>query len=389
MAAAMGNVYPEDNWKVHFRDTMRGGKLLNNCRMAELHAQEAPDRVRELEAWGALFDRTKDGLILQRDFGGHRYARLAHVGDRTGLELIRTMQQKAVADGMEVFMELKVLRLLHDADGTVSGLVGYWRPTGKFVVIKAKSVVLATGGVGKSWMYTSNSWESTGDGHAMALWAGADLIDMECVQFHPTGMVWPPVGAGHPGDRGRPRRRRRAAQLRGHPLHVRLRPRHVPGRDGRLRGRGRQVVRRPHRRPAAAGAPAPRRGRPLDQLRGQGGTGQSPRWRLPRHRHPAHGRGHPSPAALDVPPVQGARRRRHHRRSAWRSVRPATTSWVASGSTPTRPRPPSRDCSRPARWPAACTAPTAWAATRSRTSWSSGAAPASAPPSSPGTGRVT
>jgi succinate dehydrogenase / fumarate reductase flavoprotein subunit len=191
MAAAMGNVYPEDNWKVHFRDTMRGGKMLNNWRMAQLHAQEAPDRVRELEAWGALFDRTKDGLILQRDFGGHRYARLAHVGDRTGLELIRTMQQKAVADGMEVFMELKVLRLLHDADGTVSGLVGYWRPTGGFVVIKAKSVVLATGGVGKSWMYTSNSWESTGDGHAMALWAGADLIDMECVQFHPTGMVWP------------------------------------------------------------------------------------------------------------------------------------------------------------------------------------------------------
>ena len=191
MAAAMGNVYSEDNWKVHFRDTMRGGKLLNNYRMAELHAKEAPDRVRELEAWGALFDRTKDGLILQRDFGGHRYARLAHVGDRTGLELIRTMQQKAVADGMEVFMELKVLRLLHDPDGTVSGLVGYWRPSGGFVVIKAKSVVLATGGVGKSWMYTSNSWESTGDGHAMALWAGADLIDMECVQFHPTGMVWP------------------------------------------------------------------------------------------------------------------------------------------------------------------------------------------------------
>jgi len=191
IAAAMGNVYAEDNWKVHFRDTMRGGKLLNNWRMAQLHAQEAPDRVRELEGWGALFDRTPEGLILQRDFGGHRYARLAHVGDRTGLELIRTMQQKAVADGMEVFMELKVLRLLHDVDGTVSGLVGYWRPSGGFVVLKAKSVVLATGGVGKSWMYTSNSWESTGDGHAMALWAGADLIDMECIQFHPTGMVWP------------------------------------------------------------------------------------------------------------------------------------------------------------------------------------------------------
>jgi succinate dehydrogenase / fumarate reductase flavoprotein subunit len=191
VAAALGNVYEEDNWKVHFRDTMRGGKMLNNWRMAQLHAQESPDRVRELEDWGALFDRTKDGLILQRDFGGHRFARLAHVGDRTGLELIRTLQQKAVADGIEVFMEVKVLRLLHDADGSVSGLVGYWRPTGEFVVFKAKSVVMATGGVGKSWTYTSNSWESTGDGHAMALWAGADLIDMECIQFHPTGMVWP------------------------------------------------------------------------------------------------------------------------------------------------------------------------------------------------------
>ena len=191
MAAAMGHVWPEDNWQVHFRDTMRGGKMLNNWRMAQLHAQESPDRVRELEDWGALFDRTKDGLILQRDFGGHRFARLAHVGDRTGLELIRTLQQRAVAAGIEVFMELKVLRLLHDAEGTVSGLVGYWRPSGEFVTFTAKAVVMATGGIGKSWMYTSNSWESTGDGHAMSLWAGADLIDMECVQFHPTGMVWP------------------------------------------------------------------------------------------------------------------------------------------------------------------------------------------------------
>jgi succinate dehydrogenase / fumarate reductase flavoprotein subunit len=191
VAAALGNVYSEDSWKVHFRDTMRGGKMLNNWRMAQLHAQESPDRVRELEDWGALFDRTKDGLILQRDFGGHRYARLAHVGDRTGLELIRTLQQKAVADGIEVFMEVKVLRFLRDADGVVSGVVGYWRPTGEFVVFTAKAVVVATGGVGKSWMYTSNSWESTGDGHAMSLWAGADVIDMECIQFHPTGMVWP------------------------------------------------------------------------------------------------------------------------------------------------------------------------------------------------------
>jgi succinate dehydrogenase / fumarate reductase, flavoprotein subunit len=189
-AAAMGNVWPEDNWKVHFRDTMRGGKMLNNWRMAQLHALEAPDRIYELERWGALFDRTKDGLILQRDFGGHRYARLAHVGDRTGLELIRTLQQRAVALGIDVFMECKVLSLLRDGSG-VTGAVGYWRPTGEFIVFTAKSVVLATGSVGRSWMYTSNSWESTGDGHAMALWAGADMIDMEAVQFHPTGMVWP------------------------------------------------------------------------------------------------------------------------------------------------------------------------------------------------------
>ncbi|MGH9017526.1 MAG: fumarate reductase/succinate dehydrogenase flavoprotein subunit [Acidimicrobiales bacterium] len=190
-AAAMGNVWPEDNWQVHFRDTMRGGKMLNNWRMAQLHAQEAPDRIYELERWGALFDRTADGRILQRDFGGHRFARLAHVGDRTGLELIRTLQQRAVTVGIEVFMECKVLRLLKDAEGQVSAAVGYWRPSGEFVVFRAKAFVLATGSIGKSWQYTSNSWESTGDGHAMAAWAGADMIDMEFVQFHPTGMVWP------------------------------------------------------------------------------------------------------------------------------------------------------------------------------------------------------
>ena len=191
VAAAMGNVYEEDNWKIHFRDTMRGGKMLNHWRMAQLHAQESPDRVHELEAWGALFDRTKDGKILQRDFGGHRYARLAHVGDRTGLELIRTLQQKAVSMDIDVFMECKVVRLVTGDDGQVTGAVAYWRPTGEFVSFGAKAIVLATGGVGKSWKYTSNSWESTGDGHAVAMWAGASLIDMECVQFHPTGMVWP------------------------------------------------------------------------------------------------------------------------------------------------------------------------------------------------------
>jgi succinate dehydrogenase / fumarate reductase, flavoprotein subunit len=191
VAAAMGNVYPEDNWKVHFRDTMRGGKYLNSWRMAQLHAEEAPDRVYELEAWGALFDRTADGRITQRDFGGHRYARLAHVGDRTGLELIRTLQQRAVSMDIDVFMECKILRLLTDDHGTVSGAVGYWRPSGDFVVFEAKAIVLATGSIGRVYAYTSNSWESTGDGHAMAIWAGADVIEMECVQFHPTGMVWP------------------------------------------------------------------------------------------------------------------------------------------------------------------------------------------------------
>ena len=191
IAAAMGNVQSEDNWMVHFRDTMRGGKYLNNYRMAELHAKESPDRVHELEQWGALFDRTKDGKILQRDFGGHRYARLAHVGDRTGLELIRTLQQKVVSMGVDVFMECKILKLVHDDQGRIAGCVGYWRASGEFVTFQAKAIILATGGIGKSWKFTSNSWESTGDGHAMALWAGAKLIDMECVQFHPTGMVWP------------------------------------------------------------------------------------------------------------------------------------------------------------------------------------------------------
>jgi len=190
IAAAMGNVWKEDNWQVHFRDTMRGGKMLNNWRMAELHAKESPDRVLELEEWGALFDRTKEGLISQRDFGGHRYARLAHVGDRTGLELIRTLQQHVVHLGIDVHMECNVQRLLKDGE-RVSGAVGYWRASGRLAVFKAKAIVLGTGGVGKCWKFTSNSWESTGDGVTLALDAGAELIDMECIQFHPTGMVWP------------------------------------------------------------------------------------------------------------------------------------------------------------------------------------------------------
>ncbi|HET9732029.1 MAG TPA: fumarate reductase/succinate dehydrogenase flavoprotein subunit [Acidimicrobiales bacterium] len=195
IAAAMGNVWSEDNWQVHFRDTMRGGKMLNNWRMAQLHAQEAPERVQELERWGALFDRTKDGLISQRDFGGHRYARLAHVGDRTGLEMIRTLQQRAVQLGMDVFMECKVHRLIKDGD-RVAGALAYWRESGRFVLFNTKAVILATGGIGKAFQVTSNSWEYTGDGHSLALWSGADLIDMEFVQFHPTGMVWPPSVRG-------------------------------------------------------------------------------------------------------------------------------------------------------------------------------------------------
>jgi len=190
VAAALANVEEKDNWKVHFRDTIRGGKFLNNYKMALLHAQEAPARVNELEAWGALFDRTKDGKILQRNFGGHRFPRLAHVGDRTGLEIIRTLQDKAVHLGIEVYMECTITKLLKDGD-KISGALGYWRTTGEFMLFKAKTVVLATGGFGKSYRVTSNSWEYTGDGQALAYQAGADLIDMEFVQFHPTGMIWP------------------------------------------------------------------------------------------------------------------------------------------------------------------------------------------------------
>jgi len=208
IAASMGNANPHDNWQVHFRDTMRGGKFLNQWRMAELHAQEAPDRVWELETWGALFDRTKDGRISQRNFGGHEYPRLAHVGDRTGLELIRTLQQKIVSLQQEdfkehgdyearlkVFQECTVTRVLKEGP-RVSGVFGYVRESGRFFVMEAPAVVLATGGIGKSFKVTSNSWEYTGDGHALALLAGAPLINMEFVQFHPTGMVWPPSVKG-------------------------------------------------------------------------------------------------------------------------------------------------------------------------------------------------
>jgi succinate dehydrogenase / fumarate reductase flavoprotein subunit len=191
LAAAMANVDKADDWKTHFRDTMRGGKLLNNWRMAQLHAQEAPDRARELEQWGALFDRTENGDIMQRAFGGHTYKRLCHVGDRTGLEMIRTLQDRGVQMGFDVFMECTITRLLKDGD-RVAGAFGYWRESGRFVTFRAKSIVISTGGIGKCWKITSNSWECTGDGMALAYQAGAELLDMEFVQFHPTGMVWPP-----------------------------------------------------------------------------------------------------------------------------------------------------------------------------------------------------
>ena len=191
VAAAMGNVDAADNWKTHFRDTMRGGKFLNNWRMAQLHALEAPQRVKELEQWGALFDRTDAGEIMQRAFGGHTFKRLCHVGDRTGLEIIRTLQDRGVQLGIDVYMECTVTRLLKDGD-RIAGAFGYWREQGRFVVFKAKAVVIATGGIGKAWRITSNSWEYTGDGMAVAYDAGAELMDMEFVQFHPTGMVWPP-----------------------------------------------------------------------------------------------------------------------------------------------------------------------------------------------------
>ena len=191
IAAAMANVDAADSWKTHFRDTMRGGKFLNNWRMAQLHAQESSERVRELEQWGALFDRTESGDILQRAFGGHTFKRLCHVGDRTGLEMIRTLQDRGVQQGIDVYMECTVTRLLTDS-GRLAGAFAYWRESGRFIVFKAKSIVIATGGIGKAWRVTSNSWEYTGDGMALAYEAGAELMDMEFVQFHPTGMVWPP-----------------------------------------------------------------------------------------------------------------------------------------------------------------------------------------------------
>ena len=260
IAAAMGNRWPEDNWEVHFRDTMRGGKMLNNWRMAQLHAQEAPERVLELEDWGALFDRTEDGLISQRDFGGHRYARLAHVGDRTGLEMIRTLQQRAVQIGIDVFMECTVTELLQEDDGNgggrISGIFGYWRETGRFVTIEAPSVILATGGIGKA---VQGDVELLGV-HRRRPRAGAPgrrVADQHGVRPVPPdrhGVA--AVGEGAAGHRVGARRRRHPEELRRQAVHVRLHPRVLQGGDGRHRGGGRPLVRRQEEQPPATRAAA-------------------------------------------------------------------------------------------------------------------------------------
>ena len=254
MAAALGNVDDRDNWKVHFADTMRGGQYLNNWRMAELHAKEAPDRVRELEAWGAVFDRTKDGRILQRNFGGHRYPRLAHVGDRTGLEMIRTLQDHGIHQGIDVHMEYTIVDAAQGRRPRRRARSATTASAAASRVFKAKAVVLATGGIGRAFKITSNSWEYTGDGQALAYDAGAELIDMEFVQFHPTGMVWPPTRARHPGHRRRARRRRRPAQQGRQALHVRRHPGELQSADGGQRGRRLALHAGRQERAAAAGA---------------------------------------------------------------------------------------------------------------------------------------
>ncbi len=249
IAAALAHVDPQDSWQTHFKDTMKGGQMLSNWRMAQLHATEAPDRVRELEHWGAVFDRTPDGRILQRPFGGHTYRRLAHVGDRTGLEMIRTLQDRGVSQGIDVFMEVTAVRLLVDG-ARVTGAFAYRRENGRFVVFKSKAVVLATGGTGKSFKITSNSWEYTGDGHGMAYEAGAEFLDMEFMQFHPTGMVWPPGVMGILVTEGVRAEGRRAAQRQGRALHVEVPAREQARRVRQERGRSQGVAARPHRRQA-------------------------------------------------------------------------------------------------------------------------------------------
>ncbi len=316
MAAAMAHNDDRDSWKVHFADTMRGGQYVNNWRMAEIHAKEAPDRVRELEGWGAVFDRTPDGRINQRNFGGHRYPRLAHVGDRTGLELIRTLQDHAVYTGMTVHMEHTVIELLLDG-GRAAGVLAYDREQGRFHVFSAKAIVLATGGIGRAYKITSNSWEGTGDGHALAYRAGAELIDMEFIQFHPTGMVWPPSVQGHPGHGRRARRGRRPQEQRGPPLHVRRHPGQLQAADGLGSRGGLALHAAGQERPPSAGAADARPRGPLHQPRGEGRARLPARRRVPGHRvDQGEDQGlrgpHQAQAPEHVPPVQGAGRPRHH-----------------------------------------------------------------------------
>ena len=332
MAAALGNADARDDWKIHFRDTMRGGKFLNVWRMAELHAREAPDRVRELEEWGAVFDRTKDGLINQRNFGGHRYPRLAHVGDRTGLELIRTLQDHGIHQGIHTHMECTALQLLKDGD-RIAGVAAYWRETGRFVLFRCKAVILATGGAGKAWKVTSNSWEYTGDGLAMAYEAGAELMDLEFTQFHPTGMVWPLsvrgilVTEGVRGDGGI------LKNSDGKRFMFELHPGSVRAGDGGLRGGGRAVAGRQGRCASSAGAAhAGRRGashhrggrRPAAGRRTAVRSSTSPR-KCPQRTSNANF--HPCTISSRNWP------RSTSPRSRWRSGPPCITSWVASAWT--------------------------------------------------------
>ncbi len=369
IAAAMGNVWPEDNWQVHFRDTMRGGKMLNNWRMAQLHAQESPERVLELERYGALFDRTKDGLISQRDFGGHRYARLAHVGDRTGLEMIRTLQYHAIHQPIDVYMECKIERLIKDGE-RVAGAFGYWRNTGKFVLFKAKAVVLATGGIGKAWKYTSNSWEYTGDGHSLAYWAGADLIDMEFVQFHPTGMVWPPsvrgilVTEGVRGDGGT------LKNTAGERFMFNYIPEFFKGETADNQeeaDRWYQDKKNNRRTPDLLPRDEVARAINSEVKAGRGtlhgGVFLDINTRRPadyiRKRLPSMYHQFKELAGVDIT------------KEAMEVGPTCTTSWAGCGWTPTPPRPPSPASSRPARWRAGCTAATGSAATPCATCWCS------------------
>ena len=365
MAAAMGNVDDRDNWRVHFADTMRGGQYVNNWRMAELHAKEAPERVKELEAWGAVFDRTKDGKILQRNFGGHRYPRLAHVGDRTGLELIRTLQDHGIHQGIEVFMEHTIVTLLKDGD-RVAGAFGYDRERGRFKIFKAKAIVIATGGIGRAYKITSNSWEYTGDGQSLAYHAGAELMDMEFVQFHPTGMIWPPsvmgilVTEGVRGEGG-------VLQEQGRPaIHVRrysgqLQIADLDRSGGRLAlHAGRQE------RQASAGTADSRPRGPLHHARSEGGARQPARRRVPGYcvdqgKASERRRTHQKEIAEHVPPIHAVGQPRHHQGTDGdRSDDP-----LHDGRHPRQRRQPdvkrARAVSRRAKRRRDCTARTGWA----------------------------